>query len=154
MLSVAIITSVVFMASAVLLLIAMIPTFVAMIADRSKEGLKSFTIGFMNFAGCFPFWIDLVVTQHTIDYALSLIAQPATVVVIYAAAGIGYLINWAVVGIVASIMIQKADKRINFIEERKHDLVERWGQEVTGELRLDEEGFPVETDHIKPPTKN
>ena len=144
MLSVAIITSVVFMASAVLLLIAMIPTFVAMIADRSKEGLKSFTIGFMNFAGCFPFWIDLVVTQHTIDYALSLIAQPATVVVIYAAAGIGYLINWAVVGIVASIMIQKADKRINFIEERKHDLVERWGQEVTGELRLDEEGFPVE----------
>lgn len=153
LLTVAIITSAVFVATAIFLIVAMIPTFVAMIADKSKERLKSFTIGFMNFAGSFPFLMDLVTTNHTIDYAFTLVAQPATIVIIYASAGIGYLINWAVVGIVAGIMVQKAEKRLNYIEDRKAELKEQWGPEVTGDMKLDSDGFPIETDSIQSPNK-
>jgi hypothetical protein len=143
LLSVAIIGAAIFIASAVFLIIAMIPTFVTLIADRSKERLKSYTIGFMNFAGAFPFWLDLVTTNHTVDYAINLATQPATIVVIYAAAAIGYLINWSIVGIVANIMVQKADKRVNVIEDRKLELKQRWGEEVAGDIRLDKDGFPI-----------
>jgi hypothetical protein len=143
LLSVAIIGAAIFIASAVFLIIAMTPTLVTLIADRSKERLKSYTIGFMNFAGAFPFWLDLVTTNHKIDYAINLATQPATIVVIYAAAAIGYLINWSIVGIVANVMVQKANKRVNVIEDRKLELKQRWGDEVTGDIRLDKDGFPI-----------
>ena len=132
-------------------MIAMAPTFVAAISDRSKEKLRSFSIAFLNFAGAFPFLLDLVTTNHTIDFALKTVSQPATIVIIYASAGIGYLINWAVVGIVANIMVQKAEKRVNAIEDRKAALKEQWGPEVTGDVKLDEDGFPIEMDSIRPP---
>jgi|TARA_R110000868_G_scaffold358056_1_gene619587 hypothetical protein len=154
LLSMVIITATIFMASAVFLLIAMIPTFVALIADNSKERLKSYTIGFLNFAGAFPFLLDLITTNHTIDYALIIASDPLTISIIYAAAAVGYLINWAIVGITANIMVQKGQKRLNHIDDRIAALKERWGEEVTGEIRLDAEGFPIEADALRAPDKN
>ncbi len=151
LLCVVIMMGMVFMGGAVFLLIAMAPSFVAVISDRSKDRLRSFSICFMNFAGAFPFLLDVITTNQSIDYALNAISQPATVVIIYASAGIGYLINWAVVGIVANMMVQKAKKRLNTIEERKATLREQWGPEVTGEMKLDSDGFPIEPENIQNP---
>lgn len=154
LLAMAIITATIFIASAVFLLIAMIPTFVALIADRSKERLKSYTVGFLNFAGSFPFLLDVITTDHSIDYALMVASTPLTIAIIYAAAAVGYMINWAVVGITANIMVQKGKKRLNQIEERKAKLKERWGTEVNGEAQLDEDGFPLEMGALRSPNKN
>ena len=48
-------------------------------------------------------------------------------------------------------MVQKAEKRVNAIEDRKAALKEQWGPEVTGDVKLDEDGFPIEMDSIRPP---
>ena len=154
LLCMAIITSTIFIASAVFLLIAMIPTFVALIVDRSKERLKSYTIGFLNFAGAFPFLMDIITPEHTIDYAIIIASQPLTIAIIYAAAAMGHLINWAVVGIIANILVQKGQKRLSTIQKRQATLKERWGPEVTGELDLDEDGFPLEMEAARAPAKN
>ena len=110
------------------------------------------TVGAMNLCGCVPFLMDLWTTSHTAEFAIGLIADPRTIIVMYAAAGIGYMVDWALSGIIATIMIQRATSRLDAIRVRQDEMIVRWGREVTGEILLDSEGFPVEdmTATLKP----
>lgn len=138
------ITAVVFVPTTALLFVGMIPTFVVRLVDNSRERTKVLTIGFMNFAGCFPYWIDLVREGHTLDASVSIITQPMTIVVMYAAAAAGYVIEWGVTGVVSNMMVQRGHKRISDIKDLQERMVKRWGPEVTGDLPLDAQGFPID----------
>jgi hypothetical protein len=61
----------------------------------------------------------------------------------FAAAALGYMIEWSMTGIVASIMSQKAIARLKAIDEQQKKLIDRWGREVSGEIPLDPYGFPL-----------
>ncbi|MFA5593602.1 MAG: hypothetical protein WC989_09865 [Micavibrio sp.] len=134
----------VFSATAIIFAIGMIPTIVAAIVDRTEGRLRAMTIGAMNFAGCMPFAIEVFTKGNSIDIAINYIVQPRTIVVMYFAAAMGYLIDWAMTGIVSSIMIQRGRKRLKDIEKSKVEMTERWGPEVTGTIPLDEYGFARE----------
>lgn len=140
----AFITAIVFMPTTIMLFLGMLPTLVAGLVDRSGKGTKALTVGSMNLAGCTPFLLDLWTTGHTAENAMAIISDPRTIIVIYCAAGIGYLIDWAMSGIVATVMIQRSGFRLKDIKKRQAALVEKWGQEVTGVLPLDAYGFPIE----------
>lgn len=139
-----ILSSVVFSAMAVILAIGMIPTFVAAIVDRTEGKMRTLTIGAINFAGCAPFMVEIFQKGNNIEVAINYIIQPRTIVVIYFAAAMGYLIDWAMTGIVSSIMVQKSKSRLKEIKKEQEALAERWGAEVTGTIPLDEYGFPRE----------
>lgn len=136
------ITGVMFSAIAVILAVGMIPTVVAAIVDKTEGKMRTLTVGAINFAGCTPFMIDVFKGGNNIETAINFIVQPRTIVVMYFAAGMGYMIDWAMTGIVSSIMVQKGKKRRKDIQKQQKELVERWGQEVTGSIPLDEYGFP------------
>lgn len=138
-------TAIVFLPSTMLLFVGMLPTLVAGVVDRGGKGTKALTVGSMNFAGCCPFLLDLWAKGHNADVVVSIITNPQTIVVIYAAAGIGYLISWAMSGIVGTMMVQRGGGRLRDIERRQKALVSRWGPEVTGDLVLDPYGFPVDS---------
>ncbi len=135
--------AVLFMPTTILLVVGMLPTVVAALIDR-KGGARAITVGALNLCGCIPFLMDLWTKGHTTELAVSLITDPLTIIVMYAAAGIGYMIDWALSGIVATILVQRSMSRMEAIRKRQAELVERWGKEVTGELPLDAEGFPVD----------
>lgn len=141
---------VMFSAMAVILLVGMIPTIVALIVDRSQGRMRAMTVGAINFAGCTPFLVEVFKKGNTIETAITYITQPRTIVVMYMAAGMGYLIDWAMTGIVSAIMVQRAKGRIKEIKKNQKDLIERWGPEVTGTIPLDEFGFPKESFAPKP----
>lgn len=136
---------VIFSSIAIVLAIGMLPTLVAGIVDRSKGKVKTLTVGSMNFAGCAPFIVDIWKRGGTFEVAMGYLIQPQTIVIIFLAAAMGYLIDWAMTGIVSSIMVQRARKRLKDIEVHQKDLVERWGPEVSGSVPLDEYGFAKET---------
>lgn len=137
-----ILTCVMFSSVAIIMIIGMIPTVVCAIVDRSEGRLRAMTVGAINFAGCVPFMVEVFRKGNDFETAIQYIVQPRTIVVMYFAAGMGYLVDWAMTGIVSSIMVQKAKARLKDIEKEKKDLVERWGGEVTGTVPLDEFGFP------------
>lgn len=140
-----IVMGVIFKSTAVILIVGMLPTIVAAIIDTSKEKLKALTVGAMNLAGCFPFVLEVWITgDNDVSSALSKVLEPRTFVTIYLAAAIGYLIDWSMSGIVAQIMYQKGQGRLKEIDKIQKSLIERWGQEVKGEMQLDEYGFPVD----------
>lgn len=135
--------AVLFMPTTILLVVGMMPTVVAGLIDR-KGGARAITVGALNLCGCIPFLMDLWTKGHTTELAVNLIADPLTIIVMYAAAAIGYMIDWALSGIVATILVQRSTSRMEVIRKRQEELVARWGREVTGELPLDSEGFPLE----------
>lgn len=140
---VALISSVMFSAIMIIFVIGMIPTLVAGVVDKTHGRIRCLTVGAMNFAGCAPFMIEVFKKGNDISTAVTYMVQPRTIVVIYFAAAMGYLIDWAMTGIVSSIMVQRARGKLKAMEKHKKELVERWGAEVTGTLPLDEYGFAV-----------
>lgn len=143
MLIFALISAILFMPTTILLVFGMLPTVAAAIVDR-KGGARAISVGSMNLCGCVPFLLDLWTKSHTPAFAIELITDPRTVIVMYSAAGIGYMIDWALSGIVATIMIQRSTTRVKAIRKRQEEMIVRWGPEVTGELLMDAEGFPID----------
>jgi hypothetical protein len=86
---------------------------------------------------------------HEFDTALNIATDPQAVIVMYAAAGAGYMIDWSMSSVVAAILYQRGLARQESIKKRQAELVSRWGAEVTGQIPLDHQGFAVE-----PPEKS
>ncbi len=139
-----------FSAVSILLVVGMIPTLVAAIVDRTEGRMRVWSVGAMNFAGCAPFMIEVFKKGNNLETAIAYIVQPRTIVVMYFAAGMGYLIDWAMTGIVSSIMVQKTKSRLKNIQTLQKEMVDRWGAEVTGTIPLDEFGFPKDSMTQKP----
>lgn len=144
-----VISAVVFLPSSMLLCVGLAPTFVASFIVRKNRRSKAVTVGSMNLVGCTPFLLDLWTKGHTIEKAMSMITNPMVIIVMYAAAGFGYILYWSTVSVVSGIMYQKAIKETGTLRKAQEDLVKRWGKEVTGEHKLNEFGFPVEDDLAK-----
>ena len=138
-----IVGTIVFLPSSLLLAVGLVPTFVSVFIVRRNKRSKAFTIGSINLAGCVPFLLDLWTKGNTIEKSMDLFTNPFVIVVMYGAAAFGYALYWAVVSIVSGIMYKKAVKETKVLRERQVELVERWGLEVTGELKLNEFGFPA-----------
>lgn len=134
----------VFLPSSVLLFIGMLPTFVAVFVDRSKKKTRGVTIGALNLAGCSPFLLELWVQGHSMEKAMTIVTDPKAIIVMYAAAAVGYMINWSLSGIVAAMLFQRGIARQEAIKKRQAELAERWGREVTGQIPLDHYGFAIE----------
>lgn len=140
-----ILLSVVILPSAIVFFFGMLPTLVvAFFIDRRRRKSLTVTVGAMNLAGTTPFLLRLWDRGHQPDEAFAIIGQPLTIIIIYTAASVGYLINWAVTGLVTSLKAEGGKGRLKQITKRKKDLEARWGREVTGKLQLDAHGFPVQ----------
>ena len=131
-----------FRSVSIVMVIGMIPTIVSSIVDTSKGHVKTLTVGAMNFAGCAPFLLEIWKRGATFDMAMTYILQPRTIMVMYFAAAMGYLIDWAVTGMASSLMVQRAKSRMKEIQDHEKLLIERWGPEVSNTIPLDEFGFP------------
>ncbi|MCK5284003.1 MAG: hypothetical protein KAJ86_00290 [Alphaproteobacteria bacterium] len=136
--------AVVFLPTTIILIIGLLPSFVSVFVDKSKKKITPITVGALNLAGCSPFLFELWVQGNTVGDAMRIIADPMSVVVMYSAAAVGYLLDWAVTGMISGFLYQKGIVRQDVIVNRQNELVSRWGKEVTGAIRLDEYGFAVE----------
>ncbi len=137
------IAGLVFLPTSTLLFIGMLPTIVAVFATRGKKA-KTITIGAMNLAGCSPFLLELWSRQHTLETSLEIIVDPWVIIVMYSAAGVGYVLDWGTEGIVANFMLHNATLRKKQIEKIQQELIDRWGIKVTGRIPLDSSGFPLD----------
>ena len=138
----------VFLPTTIVLMFGMIPTAVAALVDRHKERTLALTVGAMNLAGCMPFLLDLwTETEHKLADAVHIIANPVTIIVMYSAAGIGWLIYLNMTAIVAAIVIKRHETRLKQIRERLDELLEDWGEEVTGKIMVDKYGMPINPDY-------
>ncbi len=139
-----IIAGVMALQTSMVLLVGMVPSMVAFFVDRTKKKTKAITVGALNMSGCSLFLVELWMEGHNFEKAMSIITDPMAIIVMYSAAAIGYLVDWAVSGMVAVVVYNRGKARLKSIKKRQWELIERWGVEVSGEVELDEKGFPVD----------
>ena len=123
------------MPTSVLLLIGMAPTIVALIVDRDPDRYAAITVGPLNFCGVLPAAMTLWQGSHTVSEALRILADPSCWLVMYGAAGAGWLIYMAVPPVVAGYLIQRHEGEIRRLRKRQEAMVAEWGKAITGEAQ-------------------
>lgn len=126
---------------AIFFIASMMPTFVAYMTDNQVGKNKTFTIGALNFSAFFYYLINIVQQPLPLEATMDFLADPMTIIVMYSAAALGYMLNYICTLMVSSILQQKSHDRIKKLEKKKKKLEERWGTKVNGERTLDKLGF-------------
>jgi hypothetical protein len=116
--------------SSTLLLAGMIPTIVAIIVDRDEDKSAALTVGAMNLCGVAPFIVQLWQQGQTMGLAMRMLAEPKTWLVMFGAAGLGWLMYFFIPQIVVAIATLSAQSKIKELEERRALLIADWGTDI------------------------
>lgn len=116
----------------------LLPTVVALFTDtdENKSGLAA--VGYMNLAGVLPFLIELWQKGQAMDVAMAIITEPSSWVVMLGAAGVGYLIMYAVPPMIGSVVLLNQEGRLRTLTEGVEQLEAIWGPDVTTTAPLSE----------------
>ena len=125
---------VLFLPTTLLLAVGLIPTFVALIVDRAPEKYAAITVGPMNLCGVLPAALELWQGSHTVEHALRLITDPLTLLVACSAAGVGWLVFYAVPPLVAGIIVAHHEQEIKRAGDHQEKLSAEWGEDVAAGL--------------------
>lgn len=110
--------------------VGLMPTFVAYLIDRSDQKFGTFCVGGMNMCGVFPYVLKLWTDNHTISAATETIADVFTLLIMYAAAGFGWMMFLAIPPVIASFLSVMAQARVKTLRTLQKEIMEEWGPEV------------------------
>ena len=112
-----------------------LPTAVAILVDRHPRHYLARTVGAMNFAGVIPGALKMWEVGISFASLQQVIASPYQWLVMYGAAGLGWLLFFSVPPVVAMVLDIQFDDTKRHLEARAKALIEEWGEEVTGRKR-------------------
>lgn len=118
--------------TALLLAAAMVPTLVAWIVDRNRDGHALMSVGTLNLAGLLPSLLALWTGGHSLGIAVRIMSDPYTWLFAFGAAGVGWALVLGLPKIVETAMIFRNEVEINRLQSRQAALVAEWGPEVAG----------------------
>jgi len=130
---------VLFLPTAIILILGMLPTVVAGMTDRDPNRYAALTVGPMNLCGVLPHILELWQGGHSLEVALNQISSPFVWGFMLGAAGVGWFIYYAVPPMVAGVIQLRAEGRLNAVTKDQKKLVEEWGPEVSGAKKQDDE---------------
>ena len=116
--------------TALMLSIALLPAICAFLVDRSQGRYATISVGMLNVAGTWPFLLKLWTTGHSVVNAMKIVLDPFAWLVIYSAAGAGWLLYFTFPSCVSVCMSVFAGHRVSQLRQQQKKLVEEWGPEV------------------------
>ncbi|MFQ5764475.1 MAG: hypothetical protein ACE5GT_06065 [Rhodospirillales bacterium] len=128
-----------------LVFFGMLPTIVAWIIDRSAEKYATFCVGGMNFSGVFPFLGDIWFKDHSVDATIAVMTNVFDLMVIYGAAGFGWMVFIAVPPVVTTFLQVMSQRRVTVLRTNQSKIIEEWGDDVTKVLEVAKAaGVPID----------
>jgi hypothetical protein len=116
--------------SATLLCFAMLPTMCAFMIDSTAQRYATRCVGILNFAGCWPYLINLWTTGHDMVSAMQILLSPLPWLVIYGSAALGWLCFLSFPAVAWALMDVFAGRRIAHLRKEQRRLIEDWGDDV------------------------
>ena len=116
--------------SIILLLVGLLPTMVAFIIDKSPGKYATLCVGAMNIAGIFPSIIMLWAGQNSFAQAIQIITNVFDLVVMYGAAGFGWILYIVIPSAVSAVLNIIAQRRISRLRNLQRDSISEWGKKV------------------------
>jgi hypothetical protein len=109
---------------------ALLPTFVAFIVDRTPGKSAVICVGSLNLCGVFPYLIDLWTGDNSMDEAILILTDVFSLVVIYGASAFGWMIFQSLPPIVATFITILAQRRVSSLRSAQSKFIEEWGSDV------------------------
>lgn len=119
-----------FLPTVVLLAFAMLPTAVAFVVERGNYRYGFICVGGFNFAGVSPYLLNMWFERHDITMALDTLSNVFALMLIYGAAGFGWLLYAVTPTLVGSFLSLTSSRRVAKLRADQRKLVEQWGPEV------------------------
>ncbi len=116
----------------------LLPTLIALIADRDRHKSMAMTIGFLNLAGVFPFVLELWERGQSMAVALDIVKRPETWVVMLGSAAIGRLLIYAVPPAMAIMAVVRMESRLKTLREASERIKTTWGNDVSTNVPIEE----------------
>ncbi len=113
-----------------ILVVGMLPTIVALIVDRTPQKYAPFCVGGMNFSGVFPSLLTLWTTTHSFSRSLDILADPYALLVMYGAAGFGWMLYMAIPPVISTFVTVIAQRRSAQLRAIQKRLLDEWGDAV------------------------
>lgn len=126
----------------IVFIVGMLPGLASWVTDRTDQKYGFFCIGGLNFAGVFPYLMDLWWGNHTLSGATDIITNVFSLAVMYGAAMAGWFIYTVVPPTITSFMTVLAERRLSALRANQRRIVEEWGEEVTMGLRAPGDSGP------------
>jgi hypothetical protein len=87
----------------------------------------------LNFAGVLPALLKLWSQAQTVDAAMDIMTQPFMLAIMLFPAACGWMLYSYMPYMVVGLVRRKAEARIKTLEKYQQELVDQWGQIVTGQ---------------------
>ena len=123
--------------SLIVFTVGLLPTGVAFIIDRSDQKTGTFCVGGMNLCGVIPYVIKLWTGKHTPAAAIEIISDVLSLLIMYAAAGFGWMIFLAIPPVIATFLSIIAQTRIKALRAIQQEIVDTWGPDVADAKAID-----------------
>ena len=116
--------------SMIVVLVGMVPSIVTLVVDRSPRKYGTLTIAALNFAGVLPYLVKLWAKSQNLENALNIVVDVFALMVMYGAAGFGWMLFLTIPTFVASIFVVVSQRRIAVLRENQRKILEEWGESV------------------------
>lgn len=119
----------------VIVLFGLLPAMIAMIVDQDARKYISKIVFLYNIMGIIPFVYKIYRSSSSNNAAIEIIIDPSTWMMIFAAAGLGWIIYWAVPQFAVLLRNFVINVQIAKLESELASLTEEWGDEVKAQTR-------------------
>lgn len=124
-----------FLPTVAVLLLGMLPTLSALIADRDPQKHLVVTVGLLNFCGVIHPMLSLWELGQSYEAMNLVIGEVYNWLVAYGAAGCGWMIYIWMPSVAKAYYRVATETRVRMLMARKRKLVETWGDEVSGDTQ-------------------
>jgi hypothetical protein len=129
------------------------PTIASWLVDATPRRYAARTVLGLNFAGVAPYVVKLWAGKNDIVSAGKIVTDPFALIVMFGAAGIGWMMFMAFPGVVAGLSSMNARRRIAQLKEHQRTLVEEWGAAVAQDRRAPQVPEPLAEAAVLAPDK-
>lgn len=116
--------------TAILFVIGLVPTVVALLVDKNREKYAAISVGSLNFCGVMPAAFELWRSGHSLGLTFHLLAEPLYWLSMFGGAALGWMIHLTVPSIVAASIAVKTRGEIADHKRAQEKLREEWGPDV------------------------
>lgn len=119
-----------FLPTWVFLILAMLPTVVAFVVDRTPSRNGWVAVAGLNFSGVAPYLMKLWFETHSMSAAMKMLSNPFDLIVMYGAAGLGWVLHMSLPPVVEAWLDVTSQRRLTQLRTTQRKLLGEWGEEV------------------------
>lgn len=115
--------------------VGMLLSIASFFTDRTDQKYGFFCIAGLNFAGVFPYLMDLWSGNHNMAGAINIVTDVFALAIMFGSAMAGWIVYTVIPPVITSFMTVLTERRLSALRANQRRIIDEWGDEVTMGIR-------------------